>query len=159
HRSSELAGPLARYIRPPEYVVIRQFDMLDARRAARGFAYSLGHSPAVSGDNEELCRNGLDQASVKPVDQGKRRDDLGILGDQSAPILGHPAGEVGLIDTEVVQQPIKTFLNAKCCFCGHGTSRTQNCIRCRNGSHSTTPARVRRQLTGAWMIFTWIRSA
>ena len=39
---------------------------------------------------------------------------------------------MGLIDTEVAQQPIETFLNAECCFCGHVTPRTQNCVRCTN---------------------------
>ena len=77
--------------------------MLDAWHAAHRIAYRLRHRPAVTSDNEQLRGNGLGKASVKTVDQGKRRDDMRILGNQSVPILGRPAREVGLIDTEVAQ--------------------------------------------------------
>ena len=81
HRIGKVAGPLARNIRPPEHVVVRQLDMLDVRYAAHRIAYGLRRWPAVTGDNQQLCGDGLGKASVKGVDQSKRRDDLRILGN------------------------------------------------------------------------------
>ena len=122
--------------------------MFDVGNASHCIAYCLSRGSPVPGDDEQLRGNGLDEAPVKRVDQGKRRDDLRVLGGQSAPIPGQPAGEVRVINTEVAQQPIKAFLNAECRFCSQCDLPVSQLHPLPWQSHSHDTQTGSRQLTG-----------